>query len=322
MPRPAAALGPDRGRRRRRRSACSSCVWMIIPSLATAQGWPARMARGSAIVAAIERLGARRSRRSFAAWGRSISDAPYPVGARPARTTPPNPGPPPGTSLAGRGRRARARVDREGAAGARATRSRRGAAGSRRRASSSRTRTSSRASARPTVRGRDGRRRSPATVVAFDPVRDLAVLDVPGARPRAPLPLATGRGRRRRRGLRPPRRRRRCARHRRGSATRSSRSAPTSTAPDRAAGTCSCSRRRSRPATPAARSSNAQGDVDRHGVRDRPRPRRDGLRAHRRGDPTRARARPRRRTGRHRRCLRRRRRRACVTVPDDRAGAG
>src|SRR5262245_32363097 len=72
-------------------------LWMIIPSFATAKGWPARMARGSAVVEAIQRWGPRQPSR-FAAWGRAISDAPYPSALGPLQS-PPNPGPPPGTSI-------------------------------------------------------------------------------------------------------------------------------------------------------------------------------------------------------------------------------
>src|SRR5215212_6419012 len=47
-------------------------VWMVIPSLATAKGWPARMARASVVVDAIQRFTPDQPAR-FAAWGRSIS---------------------------------------------------------------------------------------------------------------------------------------------------------------------------------------------------------------------------------------------------------
>jgi S1-C subfamily serine protease len=72
-------------------------LWMVIPSLATAKGWPARMARSSAIVAAIQRWAPRQPSR-FAAWGRAISDAPYPS-ALGTLQSPPNPGAPPATRL-------------------------------------------------------------------------------------------------------------------------------------------------------------------------------------------------------------------------------
>jgi hypothetical protein len=72
-------------------------VWMVIPSLATAQGWPARMARGSWVVGAIDRYAPAQPAR-FAAWGRAVSDAPYPSALGPL-DSPPNPGKPPKTSL-------------------------------------------------------------------------------------------------------------------------------------------------------------------------------------------------------------------------------
>jgi S1-C subfamily serine protease len=66
---------------------------MTIPSLATAQGWPARAARGSAIVAAIDNVAPKQPAR-FAAWGRTISEAPYPTALAPL-DDPPDPGAPP-----------------------------------------------------------------------------------------------------------------------------------------------------------------------------------------------------------------------------------
>ena len=73
-------------------------VWMVIPSLATAQGWPARMARDSWMVAAIERV-APSQPAQFAAWGLAISEAPYPSALDPL-ATPPDPGTVPTTTLA------------------------------------------------------------------------------------------------------------------------------------------------------------------------------------------------------------------------------
>ena len=72
-------------------------VWMITPSLASAQGWPARMARGSWVVGEIDRFGPGQPAR-FAAWGHSISNAPYPS-ALGRLQSPPNPGRPPRQSL-------------------------------------------------------------------------------------------------------------------------------------------------------------------------------------------------------------------------------
>ena len=162
-------------------------LWMVIPSLATARGWPARMARSSAIVAAIQRWAPKQPAR-FAAWGRAISDAPFPS-ALGTLQSPPNPGPPPAGRLRpavdARVRAATVKVSgqacdsiQEGSgwvaapglivtnahvvAGERAT----------------------------TVQDETGRS-MPAGVIAFDPVRDVAVLAVPElATP--PLPIVDG----------------------------------------------------------------------------------------------------------------------------------
>jgi S1-C subfamily serine protease len=72
-------------------------VWMTIPSLATAKGWPARMARDSAIVELVERIGPEQPAQ-FAAWGRAISDAPYPS-AIGRLDDPPDPGVPPDAAI-------------------------------------------------------------------------------------------------------------------------------------------------------------------------------------------------------------------------------
>jgi trypsin-like peptidase/colicin V production protein len=68
-------------------------LWMTIPSLATAQGWPARAARGSAVVHWIDDYAPKQPSR-FAAWGRVISEAPYPT-VLGELDDPPDPGPPP-----------------------------------------------------------------------------------------------------------------------------------------------------------------------------------------------------------------------------------
>ncbi len=73
-------------------------TWLVIPSLATAQGWPARMARDSWMVAAIQRLAPQQPAR-FAAWGLAISEAPYPSALDPL-ANPPDPGPVPTALLA------------------------------------------------------------------------------------------------------------------------------------------------------------------------------------------------------------------------------
>jgi S1-C subfamily serine protease len=68
-------------------------LWMTIPSLATAEGWPARLTRGSALVGLVDDIAPQQPSR-FAAWGRTISEAPYPSALGPL-DDPPDPGPPP-----------------------------------------------------------------------------------------------------------------------------------------------------------------------------------------------------------------------------------
>jgi len=162
-------------------------LWMLIPSLATAKGWPARMARGSSIVAAIERWGPTQPAR-FAAWGRAISDAPYPS-ALGTLQSPPNPGPPPGTSITSavntRVRASTVKVSgracdeiQEGSGWVAAP----GVVVTNAHVVAGEHATS--------VIALSGRTLT-ATVVAFDPIRDVAVLDVPDL-PARPLTLTTG----------------------------------------------------------------------------------------------------------------------------------
>jgi S1-C subfamily serine protease/uncharacterized membrane protein required for colicin V production len=162
-------------------------LWMVIPSLAAAKGWPARMARGSAIVAAIQRWAPDQPAR-FAAWGRAISEAPYPS-ALGTLQSPPNPGRPPLTTLTG-------------AVDARVRRSTLKIAGQ---ACDSIQEGSGWVAARglvvtnahvvagehnTTVQDESGHA-MPAVVVAFDAVRDVAVLRVPQLRA-APLAVVDG----------------------------------------------------------------------------------------------------------------------------------
>jgi S1-C subfamily serine protease len=162
-------------------------TWLVIPSLATAQGWPARMARDSWMVAAIQRV-APRQPAQFAAWGLAISEAPYPSALGPL-DSPPDPGATPKTKLSPQVdalvRRSIVKVtgnachqiqDGSGwvaspgivvtnahvVAGERST----------------------------TVVDANGSQRA-AIVVDFDPVRDLAVLSVPRLQD-PPLTIATG----------------------------------------------------------------------------------------------------------------------------------
>jgi S1-C subfamily serine protease len=162
-------------------------LWMIIPSFATAKGWPARMARGSSIVEAIQRWGPAQPSR-FAAWGRAISDAPYPSALGPLQS-PPNPGPPPGTSIT------RAVDDRVRSSTVKVT----GRAcdeiqeGSGWVAAPGIVVTNAHvvAGERATTVQTRGGRTLPARVIAFDPVRDVAVLGVPDLGAPA-LPLREG----------------------------------------------------------------------------------------------------------------------------------
>jgi S1-C subfamily serine protease len=162
-------------------------VWMLVPSFATARGWPARMARGSSIVAAIERWGPTQPSR-FAAWGRAISDAPYPS-ALGTLQTPPNPGPPPGTSIS-RAVNTRVRASTVKVAGRACDEIQEGSGWI---AAPGVVVTNAHVVAgenSTSVIGPTGRTLS-ATVVAFDPRRDVAVLDVPDLAAR-PLQLTKG----------------------------------------------------------------------------------------------------------------------------------
>jgi hypothetical protein len=162
-------------------------VWMVIPSLATAQGWPARMARGSALVGAIDRYAPTQPSR-FAAWGRAISDAPYPSALGPL-DTPPDPGPLPTSTISHavdqRVRKSIVKVsgracdeiqDGSGwvAAPGIVVTNAHVVAGER----------------STSVTDADGRGHD-ATVVEFDPKRDIAVLSVPDLHA-APLKLVSG----------------------------------------------------------------------------------------------------------------------------------
>ena len=162
-------------------------LWMVIPSFATAKGWPARMARGSSIVAAIERWGPTQPSR-FAAWGRAISDAPYPS-ALGTLQTPPNPGPPPGTSI-NQAVNLRVRASTVKVTGRACDEIQEGSGWV---AAPGIVVTNAHVVAgehSTSVIGPTGRTLQ-ATVIAFDPVRDVSVLDVPGLRAR-PLSMTKG----------------------------------------------------------------------------------------------------------------------------------
>lgn len=72
-------------------------VWMLLPSLAVASGWPARATRDSAIVGIISDR-APTPPDVFDAWGREVADAPYPAALDPL-DAPPDPGDPPEVAL-------------------------------------------------------------------------------------------------------------------------------------------------------------------------------------------------------------------------------
>jgi hypothetical protein len=162
-------------------------VWMVIPSLATAKGWPARMARDSFVVQAIERWGPEQPSR-FAAWGRSISEAPYPSALGPL-DDPPNPGRPPVATLPARiDARARASVVKVTGHACREIQEGTGwIASPGVVVTNAHVVAGEHATSVEDVAGNHFR----ATVVAFDPFRDLAVLHVPGLQAPA-LTLASG----------------------------------------------------------------------------------------------------------------------------------
>jgi S1-C subfamily serine protease len=162
-------------------------VWMIVPSLASAKGWPARMARGSTVVHAIEDWGPAQPSQ-FAAWGRSIAEAPYPSALGPL-DDPPDPGNPPTATLSDDvDRRVRQSIVK---VSGHACRSIQEGSGWVARPNFVVTNAHVVAGERETtVEDIDGDRHD-ATVVAFDPVRDLAVLSVPGLQ-KPPLVMAAG----------------------------------------------------------------------------------------------------------------------------------
>jgi len=162
-------------------------TWLVIPALATAQGWPARMARGSWMVATIERIAPAQPSQS-AAWGLAISQAPYPSALGPL-DEPPDPGRLPTTKLS-------PSVD---AAVRHSTVEVTGHAcqeiqdGSGWVAAPGIVVTNAHvvAGERSTTVVDESGASLPALVIAFDPVRDVAVLSVPRLTA-APLQLATG----------------------------------------------------------------------------------------------------------------------------------
>jgi S1-C subfamily serine protease len=162
-------------------------TWMVIPSLATAEGWPARMARDSWMVAAIQRV-APHQPSQFAAWGLAISQAPYPSALGPLET-PPDPGTAPKTKLAP-AVDAKVRTSIVKVTGTACHQIQDGSGWV---ASPGLVVTNAHvvAGERSTTVIDDAGNRLPAIVVEFDPVRDLAVLSVPRLQAAA-LARATG----------------------------------------------------------------------------------------------------------------------------------
>jgi S1-C subfamily serine protease len=150
-------------------------VWLVIPSLATAQGWPARMARESRLVAGIDRV-APRQPTQFAAWGLAISEAPYPSALDPL-ATPPDPGAVPTTKLpAALDATVRKSIMKVTGTACGQTQDGSGwVAAPGLVVTNAHVVAGERSSSVIDSAGRE----MPATVVAFDPVRDLAVLSVP-----------------------------------------------------------------------------------------------------------------------------------------------
>ncbi len=162
-------------------------VWMVIPSLATAKGWPARMSRDSWVVATIEHFGPEQPSR-FAAWGRAISDAPYPSALGPL-DDPPDPGRPPVSTLPAR-IDALARASMVKVTGHACRQIQEGSGWVAAKGivvTNAHVVAGERATSVENAHGRE----LEARVILFDPFRDLAVLSVPELTA-APLPLGTG----------------------------------------------------------------------------------------------------------------------------------
>ncbi|HEX4490450.1 MAG TPA: MarP family serine protease [Acidimicrobiia bacterium] len=161
-------------------------VWLLTPSLIVTSGWPARAARSSAVVRWIHDVTPKPPSR-FAALGRAVADAPYPSALGPF-ATPQNPGPVPQSTMpaAINARVEPSTVEVEGEACGRIQE------GSGWVAQSGLVVTNAHVVAgeqRTSVLTIDGSARR-ATVVAFDPDADVAVLSVPEF-DASPLPIAS-----------------------------------------------------------------------------------------------------------------------------------
>ena len=159
-------------------------VWMLIPALVVTKGWPARATRTSTVVRWVHEFAPTPPAR-FAALGRAVSDAPYPS-ALGAFTTPSDPGLPPVSSLSP-AVDARVRPSTVEVAGVACNRIQEGSgwvAATGLVVTNAHVVAGERSTRVHTIGGATLR----ATVVAFDPDADLAILSVPALRA-PPLPM-------------------------------------------------------------------------------------------------------------------------------------
>ena len=188
-------------------SACSSRCGCSLPAIAEVPDWPARQARTSAIARAIDELFPTPPD-AVDAIRQLVGDALPPRCSRALQPAPDVPAPPRvdrrGVDVARPGDASTVKVEARLRAHPGGQRVRR-----RRRASSSRTPTWSPGRARRVRASATDGRGCDATVVAFDPIRDLAAAAGRPASTAPPLPLGDAIGRRPGGGLRPSRRRRR-----------------------------------------------------------------------------------------------------------------
>jgi S1-C subfamily serine protease len=161
-------------------------VWMLTPSLIVVTGWTARETRTSTIVRWVHDFAPTPPAR-FAALGRAVADAPYPAALSPF-TTPANPGPPPASTLspAVDARIRPSTVEIEGVACDRIQEGSGWVAANGLVVTNAHVVAGERRTRAVTI---DGTSLS-ATVVAFDPDADVAILSVPGL-DAPPLPIAS-----------------------------------------------------------------------------------------------------------------------------------
>jgi uncharacterized membrane protein required for colicin V production len=150
-------------------------VWLVTPAFASASGWPARAARGSAIVRAVDEYGPAPPE-SLDALGRLVSEAPFPEVFE--RLTSPDAGPAPNGGLAPEvyARVAPSIVNVESPACDRIQEGSGFVIADRRVLTNAHVVAGA---SETDVLTPDGRPRD-ATIIGFDPNRDVALLDVPG----------------------------------------------------------------------------------------------------------------------------------------------